>query len=28
VIRVGVGWRAGVSVGYLKFTPKATVNPF
>jgi hypothetical protein len=28
VIRVGVGWRAGLSVGYLKFTPKATANPF
>ncbi|MFI5320289.1 MAG: DUF1134 domain-containing protein [Myxococcota bacterium] len=28
VIRVGVGWRAGVSVGYLKFTPDATANPF
>jgi hypothetical protein len=28
VIRVGVGWRAGVSIGYLKFTPKASVNPF
>jgi hypothetical protein len=28
VIRVGVGWRAGVSVGYLKFTPDASVNPF
>lgn len=28
VIRVGVGWRAGVSVGYLKFTPEASVNPF
>ena len=28
VIRVGVGWRAGVSLGYLKFTPKATANPF
>ncbi len=28
VIRVGVGWRAGVSVGYLKFTPEVTVNPF
>jgi hypothetical protein len=28
VIRVGVGWRAGASVGYLKFTPEATVNPF
>jgi hypothetical protein len=28
VIRLGVGWRAGVSVGYLKFTPEASVNPF
>jgi hypothetical protein len=28
VIRLGVGWRAGLSVGYLKFTPKATANPF
>ncbi|MBM4382862.1 MAG: DUF1134 domain-containing protein [Deltaproteobacteria bacterium] len=28
VIRVGVGWRAGVSVGYLKFTPEASANPF
>jgi hypothetical protein len=28
VIRVGVGWRAGVSVGYLKFSPEASVNPF
>ncbi len=28
VIRVGVGWRAGVSVGYLKFTPKSSINPF
>lgn len=28
VIRVGVGWRAGVSVGYLKFTPERSVNPF
>jgi hypothetical protein len=28
VIRVGVGWRAGVSVGYLKFTPEASINPF
>jgi hypothetical protein len=28
VIRVGVGWRAGISVGYLKFTPEATANPF
>jgi hypothetical protein len=24
----GVGWRAGVSLGYLKFTPKSTMNPF
>jgi len=28
VIRVGVGWRAGVSVGYLKFTPDKSINPF
>ncbi len=28
VIRVGVGWRAGISVGYLKFSPKPKVNPF
>jgi hypothetical protein len=28
VIRVGVGWRAGISVGYLKFTPKPSANPF
>ena len=28
VIRLGVGWRAGLSVGYLKFTAKPTVNPF
>jgi hypothetical protein len=28
VIRVGVGWRAGMSVGYLKFTPERSVNPF
>jgi hypothetical protein len=28
VMRVGVGWRAGVSVGYLKFTPERSVNPF
>ena len=28
VIRVGVGWRAGVSVGYLKFTPERSANPF
>jgi len=28
VIRVGVGWRAGVSIGYLKFTPERSINPF
>jgi hypothetical protein len=28
VIRAGVGWRAGISIGYLKFTPEATANPF
>jgi hypothetical protein len=28
VIRLGVGWRAGISVGYLKFSPKSKVNPF
>jgi hypothetical protein len=28
VIRAGIGWRAGVSIGYLKFTPEATANPF
>lgn len=28
VIRLGVGWRAGLNVGYLKFTPKPTANPF
>ena len=27
-IRVGVGARLGVNVGYLKFTPQATWNPF
>jgi len=27
-IRSGVGLRLGASVGYLKFTPKATWNPF
>lgn len=26
-IRLGVGWRAGASVGYLKFTPEKTWNP-
>ncbi|HEV2511341.1 DUF1134 domain-containing protein [Bosea sp. (in: a-proteobacteria)] len=27
-IRTGVGWRLGVNLGYLKFTPEATWNPF
>ncbi len=27
-IRTGVGWRLGVNLGYLKFTPQATWNPF
>ena len=27
-IRVGVGWRVGASVGYLKVTPTKTFNPF
>ena len=27
-IRLGVGWRAGVNVGYLKVTPKKTIIPF
>ena len=27
-IRSGVGLRLGANVGYLKFTPKATWNPF
>ena len=27
-IRSGVGFRLGASVGYLKFTPSATWNPF
>ena len=27
-IRSGVGARLGVNIGYLKFTPKATWNPF
>lgn len=26
-IRLGVGWRLGASVGYLKFTPEKTWNP-
>lgn len=27
-VRAGVGFRLGVNVGYLKFTPEATWNPF
>ena len=27
-IRVGVGWRAGANVGYMKVTPEKTWNPF
>ena len=27
-VRTGVGARLGVNVGYLKFTPQATWNPF
>lgn len=27
-IRSGVGWRLGANVGYLKFTPRPTWNPF
>ena len=27
-IRTGVGWRLGVNLGYLKFTERATWNPF
>lgn len=27
-VRAGVGFRLGVNVGYLKFTPQATWNPF
>jgi len=27
-IRSGVGFRLGANVGYLKFTPSATWNPF
>lgn len=27
-IRTGLGWRLGVNLGYLKFTPEATWNPF
>jgi hypothetical protein len=27
-IRSGLGLRLGASIGYLKFTPRATWNPF
>ena len=27
-IRVGMGWRAGANVGYMKITPTKTWNPF
>jgi hypothetical protein len=27
-IRSGVGLRLGANIGYLKFTPRATWNPF
>ena len=27
-IRSGVGFRLGANIGYLKFTPKPTWNPF
>jgi hypothetical protein len=27
-IRSGLGWRLGVNMGYLKFTPEPTWNPF
>jgi hypothetical protein len=27
-IRSGVGMRLGANIGYLKFTPEATWNPF
>jgi hypothetical protein len=27
-IRSGLGWRLGVNLGYLKFTPRSTWNPF
>ena len=27
-IRSGVGARLGINLGYLKFTPQATWNPF
>jgi hypothetical protein len=27
-IRSGIGLRLGASIGYLKFTPRSTWNPF
>ncbi len=27
-IRLGVGWRAGINAGYMKFTHKSTIIPF
>ena len=27
-IRSGIGLRLGANIGYLKFTPRATWNPF
>jgi len=27
-IRLGVGWRLGANVGYMKFTPKSKLLPF
>jgi hypothetical protein len=27
-IRLGVGWRAGINAGYMKFTEKSRVIPF
>jgi hypothetical protein len=27
-IRFGAGWRQGISLGYIDFTPKAEINPF
>lgn len=27
-VRLGVGWRQGLSVGYMNFSPKKRINPF
>jgi hypothetical protein len=27
-VRFGVGWRQGISVGYMNFSPKKRINPF